>query len=55
MNVEGRPIKVRVYAFKPDKARQYRQQKYGVIFSINGQMHASIAADFFSRGRAKLS
>ena len=30
-------------------------KNYGVIFSINGQMHASIAADFFSRGRVKLS
>jgi hypothetical protein len=47
--LEGHQIKLRVYVFQPDKAKQYRAARYGVVFSVNGQMHGAFNADFFRR------
>lgn len=47
--LEGRQIKVRVYVFRPDKAKNYRTARHGVVFSVNGQMHGAYRDDFFRR------
>jgi hypothetical protein len=52
----GKQIKLRAYVFKDkDKAKNYRSARNGVVFSVNGQMHASYPIDFFSRERVNLS
>jgi hypothetical protein len=51
----GKTISVRVYAFRPDKAKQYRLNRYGVVLSVNGQMHAALSTDFFGRKAVNLS
>jgi hypothetical protein len=51
----GKQIAVRVYAFKPNKAKQYRLSRYGVVFAVNGQMHAALPTDFFGRKAVNLS
>ena len=47
--LEGRQIKLRVYVFRPGKARQYRTARHGVVFSVNGQMHGAFREDLFRR------
>jgi len=47
--LEGHQIRLRVYVFKPGKAKQYRAARYGVVFSVNGQMHGAFRDDFFRR------
>jgi hypothetical protein len=47
--LEGHQVKLRVYVFQPNKAKQYRAARYGVVFSVNGQMHGSFRDDFFRR------
>jgi hypothetical protein len=54
ISLDGKRIAVRAYAFRPDKAKQYRQHRYGVVFGVNGQMHGAFTADFFSRKSVKL-
>ena len=55
ITVGSRKIRIRVFVFKPDASRQYRSQKYGVIFTINGQTHGSLRTDFFRRRRVGMS
>jgi len=53
----GENMTCQVFAFKKDKAEKYRKQE-GIIFTINGQTHGYIPADFFRRknvGMAYLS
>jgi len=45
----GRQIKLRAYVFQPDKAKQYRNLRHGVVFHVNGQMHGAFTVDFFRR------
>ena len=53
---DGKQIKLRVYVFKDkDKAKGYRSARHGVVFGVNGQMHAAYSTDFFSRERVNLS
>lgn len=52
---DGKQIRLRVYAFKPDKAKQYRNVKHGVVFGVNGQMHAAYHSDLFKRQKVGLS
>ena len=52
LRLEGRNIPLRIYLFKAEKADQYRAWKHGIIFTINGQMHASLRSDFFRRRRS---
>ncbi|HLF44630.1 MAG TPA: hypothetical protein VJA46_14050 [Acidimicrobiia bacterium] len=52
--LDGKHIAVRVYAFKAGKAKEYRQSRYGVVFSVNGQMHAAFPTDFFGRKAVNL-
>lgn len=53
---DGKQIKLRVYVFKDkEKAKNYRQARHGVVFGVNGQMHAAYSTEFFSRQRVNLS
>jgi len=53
---DGKQIRLRVYVFKDkDKAKNYRNARHGVVFSVNGQMHAAYPTEFFSRERVNLS
>lgn len=50
MMVEGEPILGVIYAFKKNRSETYRKNE-GVIFTINGQTHGHLTADFFRRTR----
>lgn len=50
IKVDGEEIIGRIYAFKPKKAKTYRE-KEGIIFSVNGQCHGTYNETFFSRKR----
>lgn len=53
---DGKQIRLRVYVFKDkDRAKNYRNSRHGVVFGVNGQMHASYTTDFFGRDRVNLS
>jgi hypothetical protein len=47
--LEARQVKIRVYVFRPGKAKNYRTARHGVVFSVNGQMHGAFRDDFFRR------
>ena len=51
LRLEGREVRIRVYALK-ESAREYRSGKSAIVFSINGQTHATKSADFFRRTKA---
>jgi hypothetical protein len=55
LTLSRKQIPVRLYAFKPDRADEYRLRSYGVIFSVNGQMHAAFPTDVFRRKAVNLS
>src|SRR2546427_8884949 len=43
-----------IFAFKKGKAGTYRRNE-GIIFTVNGQTHGYLTADFFRRDRVGLS
>lgn len=49
IDVDGHQVKIRVFAFKKKEAPAYRTSRNGVIFTINGQTHATLPTDFFTR------
>lgn len=49
--VDGEPIKLSIYAFKPNVAKRYRGAKDALLYTIEGQTHARIGTHFF-RSRA---
>jgi hypothetical protein len=51
--VNGQRMNYTVYAFKPDKSKTYKNKSEGIIFTINGQTHATISSDFFTRDKVK--
>jgi len=53
INVAGRDLHARIFAFKPGKSGSYRKSE-GVIFSINGQTQGYMKASFFSRPKLGL-
>ncbi len=50
LRLEGREVRVRAYALK-GSAREYRSGTSAIVFSINGQTHATKGTDFFRRGK----
>ena len=53
---DGKQIRLRVYVFKDkERAKNYRNARHGVVFGVNGQMHAAYPTEFFSRERVNLS
>ena len=51
--VRQEKMTAQIYAFKPEKAENYRTNE-GVIFTVNGQTHGSIPKTFFERNRVKM-
>lgn len=54
ISLDGRQIPVWIYAFKPDKAKAYRNSRVGVICTVNGQSHGGFSIDFFRRKTVNL-
>lgn len=54
MRLAGREIRVRAFALR-ESADGYRNGNKAVIYSINGQTHATHTTDFFRRKRVDLS
>jgi hypothetical protein len=48
LNVDGRELAMKIFAFKPEKSGTYRESE-GVVFTVNGQAHAFIKANIFAR------
>jgi len=48
INVDGRELAMKIFAFKPTKSGTYRENE-GVVFTVNGQAHAFIKANIFAR------
>lgn len=55
ITLRGKQIPLRIYAFLPGKASQYRTSRFGVVFSLNGQMHGALPTDFFRRKSVGMS
>jgi hypothetical protein len=53
ITVRGRQLIARVFAFKPGRAKTYRDNE-GIVFTVNGQTHAEIKASIFARQRVGL-
>jgi hypothetical protein len=51
IDMDGHKVIVKVFAFKKREADQYRTARNGVIFTINGQAHATLSIDFFRRNK----
>ena len=49
LTLEDRRIRMRVFVFRKGKADEYRTRQHGVVFTLNGQTHASLPIDFFRR------
>ena len=49
--VNGSKVRAHIYAFKKGEATGYRTWRNAVIFTVNGQAHASLPADFLTRRR----
>lgn len=54
LTIRGETIRATIYAFRKGKAGNYRKNE-GVLFTINGQTHASFSDRFFSRREVGLS
>ena len=55
IDMDGHKVIIKVFAFKKREAGQYRTARNGVIFTINGQAHATLSVDFFRRQRVGMS
>lgn len=55
LNIGGSTVKVQIFAFKHGEARNYRTARQGIIFSLNGQSHATFSTDFFRRKSVGMS
>ncbi len=55
LDLDGRKVRIRIYAFKKDKASGYRTVKQGVIFAVNGQAHAHLPTYFFRKKEVGMS
>ena len=54
MRLEGRDVRLRAFALKAS-AKEYRSGQNALIFSINGQTHATKTTEFFRRKKVGLS
>ena len=48
LKVQGQSMVAKIFAFKKGKAKAYRRNE-GIIFTVNGQMHAALEDSFFKR------
>jgi hypothetical protein len=54
MSVMGEKMTATIFAFKPQRAENYRKNE-GVIFVVNGQTHGHLTTEFFRRKNVNLS
>lgn len=54
INLDGHQVRVRAFAFKGQKAKDYRTRQ-GLVFAVNGQTHATFPLDFFRRKTVGMS
>ena len=56
ISVGGVQLGVALYAFEPERARTYRPSvRSAVVFTVNGQTHASFSTAFFRRNNVRKS
>jgi hypothetical protein len=55
IHLDGCEVKVRLFAFKPGKDKDYRRARQGVVFSVNGQSHATFSTEFYRRKTVGMS
>lgn len=55
IDVDGKRVTVKVFAFKKGQASEYRTSRNGVLFAVNGQTHASESTEFFRRQSVGMS
>lgn len=53
LDVDGEPFEGRIYLFKNSKAAEVYRRDEGIVFTLNGQMHATLSKDFFRRQSVK--
>lgn len=53
LKVLGHSLTARIFAFKPDRSKTYRNNE-GVVFTVNGQAHGYIKANIFARSKVGL-
>jgi hypothetical protein len=53
LDIDGNEIRVRVYALK-DSAANYRSGQDAIVFTVNGQTHATKSSTFFRRKSVRL-
>jgi hypothetical protein len=53
-NIEGEKISIAVYAFKEDKAKNYRDNDKGCVFVLNGQSQGWLDDRLFTRNKVGL-
>lgn len=54
LRLEGREVRIRAYALK-GSAREYRSGSSAIVFTINGQTHATKSLEFFRRKAVGMS
>jgi len=52
LRVAGEEMGATIYVFKKGKADTYRSKKDGILFTVNGQVHAQFGTSFFRRKEA---
>jgi hypothetical protein len=50
--VSGEEMAATIYVFKKGRADTYRSKKDGILFTVNGQVHAQFPTSFFKRKEA---
>jgi hypothetical protein len=53
LDVDGETFDGRIYLFKNSKAADVYRRDEGIVFTLNGQMHATLSKDFFRRQSVK--
>lgn len=54
MAVDGQTFRVSLFGFKEGKAATYLNKSEGVLFTVNGQSHGTLASRFFTRTKVNL-
>ncbi len=52
---DNQKLPIRIYAFKHGQGKHYRTSDTGIVFTLNGQTHASLPRSFYSRKSVGMS
>lgn len=55
LHQKGKSVKVKIYLFKQNKGKHYRNSNSGIVFTVNGQTHATLPVRTFSSKNVGLS